>query len=295
MVWTSNTTVTAIYTVNTGLEQTGIVATLSGAEDTYGTTAPSASSNAFAIDTQAPTGSVAASPVTVTISSNTITVSTTFSKTMNTAVTPTITFSPNISAGLSEQSSSWSNASTTYTVSYIAADNVLETGIIATVSGAQDTDGNAAASVSSNLFAIETSSGNGPIFGSGPLAPGYVNTNRTATSTAQGAIASAATPSVPGSSAASVTKSYVFTQNLHYRAISPEVAALQQYLNAHGAPVAAIGLGSPGEETDYFGRLTYAALVKFQDAHAAEILTPVGLTHGSGYFGPATRAFMNSN
>jgi len=143
--------------------------------------------------------------------------------------------------------------------------------------------------------------GGGQIVGSSPTAPGYVNTNPTATSSLIGVQTVSAATSSPASGAAghastaTTTWSNVFTQNLHYRAISPEVAALQQYLNAHDAPVAAIGPGSPGEETDYFGLLTYAALVKFQDAHAAEILTPVGLTQASGYFGPATRAFVNNN
>jgi hypothetical protein len=87
----------------------------------------------------------------------------------------------------------------------------------------------------------------------------------------------------------------VFTHNLSYRMVNSDVPRLQQYLNDHGFTLAQSGPGSPGEETDLFGLLTYAAPVKFQDAHAAEILSPVGLTQGSGYFGPATRAFVNSN
>lgn len=143
--------------------------------------------------------------------------------------------------------------------------------------------------------------GGGQIYGSSPTAPGYVNTNPTVTSTLIGvqtvsAATSTASGGAPGNtSIATTASSYVFSQNLQYRATSPEVAELQKYLNAHGFTVAAAGPGSPGNETDFFGLLTYAALVKFQDAHAAEILTPVGLTQGSGYFGPATRAFVNSN
>ena len=53
--------------------------------------------------------------------------------------------------------------------------------------------------------------------------------------------------------------------------------------------------GLPGRETDYFGSLTYTALVNFQNYHASEILAPVELTQGTGYFGPATRAFVNDN
>jgi peptidoglycan hydrolase-like protein with peptidoglycan-binding domain len=73
------------------------------------------------------------------------------------------------------------------------------------------------------------------------------------------------------------------------------VIELQQYLNAHGFTLAASGPGSPGQETDYFGSLTYTALAAFQNAHASALLTPVGLTQGTGYFGPATRMFANDN
>jgi hypothetical protein len=56
------------------------------------------------------------------------------------------------------------------------------------------------------------------------------------------------------------TSSYVFIQNLYYPSTSAEVAELQKYLNEHGVPVAGSGPGSPGEETDHFGLLTYMAL-----------------------------------
>jgi hypothetical protein len=109
-----------------------------------------------------------------------------------------------------------------------------------------------------------SSGGGGPIYGSGPLAPGYVNANPTATSTAAGA-----TPNTATSTAASVvsrTSSYLFTQNLYFRSTSPEVAELQKYLNDHGFPVAESGPGSPGEETDNFGLLTYMTLIKYPTA-----------------------------
>ena len=151
---------------------------------------------------------------------------------------------------------------------------------------------------SSSSGSSSSSGGGGMIVGSGPLAPGYVNTNATGTSSAVSPIAST-TPATqttgPPSSVSTSSAPLLFTQNLQYRATSPEVAELQNYLNDHGFPLAQSGPGSPGQETDFFGLLTYAALVKFQDAHAAVILTPLGLATGSGYFGPATRAFVNSN
>jgi hypothetical protein len=71
--------------------------------------------------------------------------------------------------------------------------------------------------------------------------------------------------------------------------------ATSSRLDRHCSPGSGWYPGSPGEETNLFGLLTYAALVKFRDARAAAILTPVGLTHGSGYFRPATQAFINGN
>ena len=35
------------------------------------------------------------------------------------------------------------------------------------------------------------------------------------------------------------------------------------------------------------------ALILFQQAHASEILTPLGLTKGTGYFGPNTLKAVN--
>ena len=73
----------------------------------------------------------------------------------------------------------------------------------------------------------------------------------------------------------------------------PDVLELQKYLNAQGFLLAQNGIGSPGEETNYFGPLTYKALIEFQETHSIDILAPVGLKKGTGYFGSSTRAFVN--
>ena len=63
-----------------------------------------------------------------------------------------------------------------------------------------------------------------------------------------------------------------------------DVKALQVWLNAHGYTIVSSGAGSPGKETNTFGGLTRAALIKFQKAK--------GINPASGYFGPKTRAAL---
>ena len=77
-----------------------------------------------------------------------------------------------------------------------------------------------------------------------------------------------------------------FARDLTVGSRGEDVRALQRYLNAHGFALASTGPGSPGAETDLFGLLTRGALARFQAS--------VAIAPPAGYFGPITRAYVNS-
>lgn len=86
-----------------------------------------------------------------------------------------------------------------------------------------------------------------------------------------------------------------FTANLSLGSSGVQVSALQRILNRDSdTRVASAGPGSLGNETTYFGLLTQAAVARFQEKYAGEILAPAALTHGNGYVGSYTRAKLNA-
>ncbi len=85
-----------------------------------------------------------------------------------------------------------------------------------------------------------------------------------------------------------------FKKDLKSGMVNADVFRLQQFLNAQGSLVARTGPGAPGSETTRFSAATKAALIKYQEAHAAEILAPLGLMKGTGFFGASTRKYVNS-
>lgn len=84
----------------------------------------------------------------------------------------------------------------------------------------------------------------------------------------------------------------VYKRDLQVGSVGEDVREVQKLLNSFGFLVAKSGAGSPGNETNYYGSKTAAAMRLFQEAHAEFVLKPSGLTSGTGYFGPATRKYI---
>ena len=75
-----------------------------------------------------------------------------------------------------------------------------------------------------------------------------------------------------------------FARNLYYGIDGEDVKQLQIYLNNNGFALAQRGLGSPGNETTFFGKLAKLALTKFQKAKK--------IKPALGFFGPTTRDYI---
>ncbi len=84
-----------------------------------------------------------------------------------------------------------------------------------------------------------------------------------------------------------------FARTLKVGVKGADVKALQIFLNTRGFTVAAKGLGSKGKESDTFGPATAAALKRFQERYADQVLKPYGLKKGTGVFGASTMKLVN--
>ncbi len=88
--------------------------------------------------------------------------------------------------------------------------------------------------------------------------------------------------------------SYNFTVNMKRGTRNSQVMELQKVLNMYPQTTIAItGAGSMGNETNYFGAATAAAVAKFQELHASDTLSPIGATRGTGNAFGLTRAVLN--
>lgn len=85
-----------------------------------------------------------------------------------------------------------------------------------------------------------------------------------------------------------IPSGYQFTKTLKYGQNSDEVRYLQIFLKSQGTEIYPEGL-----ITGYFGLLTKSAVIRFQEKYAQDILTPLGLTKGTGFVGEYTRIKLN--
>ncbi|MEX0934814.1 MAG: hypothetical protein WDZ70_00615 [Candidatus Paceibacterota bacterium] len=94
-----------------------------------------------------------------------------------------------------------------------------------------------------------------------------------------------------GSGSSGLHCDFTFTRDLSVGSTGADVMDLQKFLNSvDGVQVAASGVGSAGNETSYYGTLTAQAVSAFHVKYSSEILAPLGLTSGTGYFGQSSRA-----
>ncbi len=85
-----------------------------------------------------------------------------------------------------------------------------------------------------------------------------------------------------------------FDRNLSQGMIGDDVKCLQIILNSDPKTrLADSGVGSPWNETNYFGSLTKSAVIRFQEKYADEILSYWELIKGTGFVGKTTRDKIN--
>lgn len=85
---------------------------------------------------------------------------------------------------------------------------------------------------------------------------------------------------------------YTFATPLAFGTVSKDVQVLQTCLQSMGFFPTMVN-GQLFTPTQTYGSLTKNAILSFQNAYAAEILTPIGLNQGTGNFGTSTMNFIN--
>jgi peptidoglycan hydrolase-like protein with peptidoglycan-binding domain len=93
----------------------------------------------------------------------------------------------------------------------------------------------------------------------------------------------------------SFAHAYTFSKPLSLGTDGEDVFQLQKLLNQNQyTQIAQEGVGSPGNETSYFGQKTKDAVIRFQNMYAQDILIPNGLSTGTGFVGMSTLTFLNT-
>jgi hypothetical protein len=245
--------------------------------ETASTTDPNTPPTATVIDNTAPTVSLTAPSNGATVSGSSVAISATASDNVSVAG---VQFKLDTNAPIGSE-----DTSSPYSVTWDSTG--VADGSHTIVAVARDTYGNYATSslitltVHNALPTPVSYGGGGPIYGSGPLAPGYQVVVPTITTPSISSSTSAV--SIPSSTTSN--KGIILTKNHQIWDRGKDILTLQKWLNAHGFIIALAGPGSPGSETSIFGTLTYKTLIRFQNSKA---LPP------TGYLGPLTRALINS-
>ncbi|OHA74566.1 MAG: hypothetical protein A3A32_02730 [Candidatus Wildermuthbacteria bacterium RIFCSPLOWO2_01_FULL_48_35] len=91
-----------------------------------------------------------------------------------------------------------------------------------------------------------------------------------------------------GGTVSGVSSCGPFEKNLYYGMKGAEVSCLQDFLKKQGPDIYPEGL-----VTGNFLGLTKAAVIRFQEKYAYEILAPLSFSHGTGFVGSMTRAKIN--
>ncbi len=86
-------------------------------------------------------------------------------------------------------------------------------------------------------------------------------------------------------------RSFTFKSNLTVGSQGTEVTELQKCLA--NSPAGGAGIYPEGEITGYFGAKTKAAVIRFQEKYAEDVLTPFGLTQGTGEVKSKTKDKLN--
>lgn len=83
------------------------------------------------------------------------------------------------------------------------------------------------------------------------------------------------------------TFKYAFSKSMKRGDTGPDIVALQHVLKLEQCYKDGMAF------TGYFGDITFAGVMALQQKYASEILAPLGLSHGTGFVGASTLAWLN--